>query len=415
MGSLTGHSCGYLYFWYLVLIHPRKLYLLSGNYASDMKPKNYKLMIPGPVELTSEVLNEMARPLIGHRTPEFDEILEYCQDTLKEIFSTKNDVLLITGSGTAAMDAAIASTIKEGDEYICITGGKFGERMPEIVRAYGGIAKEVDVRWGSAVNPDDVEDAVSDSNAKAITLTHNETSTGVLHDAKAIGKIAKKNDLLFIVDAITSVGGDYVETDRWGIDICITGSQKCLAAPPGMAFAAVSEKAWDTISDNRSKRGYYLDLQRYRTALKKGTTPFTPSVTLIYGLKKALEAIRAEGIENRIKRHRLLAQATRGAAKEINLELFADEDSASNTVTAIKIPDGLTDDDVRGKMKREHGILMAGGQAQLKGKIFRIGHMGNVDYTDLMAVMSSLELTLYTSGHNIILGKGLAKIQETFL
>jgi len=380
-----------------------------------MKPKRQKLMIPGPVELTPEVLSEMARPLIGHRTPDFDEILKYCQDSLKEIFSTKNDILFITGSGTAAMDAAVASTIKEGDEYVCITGGKFGERMPEIVRAYGGTAREVDARWGKAVNPADVEEAVSEGNAKAITITHNETSTGVLHDVKAIGKIAKKNDLLFIVDAITSIGGDHVGTDRWGIDVCIAGSQKCLAAPPGMAFAAVSEKAWNVISNNGSKRSYYLDLQRYRKALQKGTTPFTPSVTLIYGLKKALEAVKKEGIENRIKRHRILAMAAREAAKEMNLELFADESAASNTVTAIKIPGGLTDDDVRGRMKREYGILMAGGQARLKGKIFRIGHMGNVSYTDLMAVLSSLELTLYTSGHNIILGKGLAKAQEIFL
>lgn len=373
-----------------------------------------KLMIPGPVELSPAVLLAMAQPLIGHRTPDFEAVLEECLSGMKEIFQTKNDVVLITGSGTAGMDAAIASTIKEGDEYICLTGGKFGERFMEIVQAYGGKAKEVKVEWGRSFTVEQVENAIKESNAKAITLTHNETSTGVVHDAEAIGRLAREYDLLFIMDAITSIGGDYVLCDEWGVDICVAGSQKCLAAPPGLAFAAVSEKAWQIIQSNKS-RSYYLNLASYRKSLAKKTTPFTPSVSLVFGLHRALKEIKEEGLENRIKRHRTLARAAREAAKAMNLELFAEERFASNTVTAIRIPSKLTDEDVRGRMKKEHGILLAGGQDAVKGKIFRIGHMGNVGYLDLMEVLAALELTLKKAGHSVELGKGTAAAQKVFI
>ncbi|MEE8167460.1 MAG: alanine--glyoxylate aminotransferase family protein [Candidatus Hydrothermarchaeales archaeon] len=372
-----------------------------------------KLLIPGPVELSKEVLQAMAEPVIGHRTPDFQEILEECWGNLKDIFKTKNDVVLITGSGTAAMDAAIASTIGEGDEVVCITGGKFAERFAEIVKGYGGKARLVDVEWGSAADPKEVEKVVEESNAKAITLTHNETSTGVLHNAKAIAEIAEKHDLLFIMDAITSIGGDYVEVDKWGVDICIAGSQKCLAAPPGLAMLSVSDKAWKAIESNET-RNYYLNLASYRKALRKSTTPFTPSVSLVYGLRAALRAVKKEGLEERIKRHRKLASATREAVKALNLELLPRDEDASNTVTAIKAPPGVNADDIRKKMKEDFGILLAGGQATLKGKIFRIGHMGNISYSDLTSALEALEVTLKHLGHEVELGRGVKAAQKVF-
>ncbi len=326
---------------------------------------------------------------------------------MKKVYATKNDVAIITGSGTAAMDASIASTIKEGDEVVCIGGGKVGERFPEIVNGYAGGAITGNVEWGRTFDPAAVEKAVSESNAVAVTLTHNETSTGVLHDAAEVGRRAKESNLLFIMDAVTSVGGDRVLTDKWGVDICISGSQKCLGAPPGLGFAAVSERAWTTIEQNEGKKGFYLDLASYRKSIQKSTTPFTPAVPLIYGLKTALQEIEAEGLENRIARHHRLAKATRAAAKALGLELFADEATASNTVTAIKIPAGLTDSDVRGRLKDEYGILVAGGQEAVKGKIFRIGHMGNVDEVELLGVLSALELVLAKGGHKINLGEGV--------
>ena len=373
-----------------------------------------KLLIPGPVELDSEVLLAMAKPVMGHRTPDFEEILAECWRLLKYVYQTRNDVAIITGSGTSAMEAAVASVIKEGDEVVSITGGKFGERLAEIAAAFGAKVRKVEVEWGRTFAIEEVEKAIAESNATAITLTHNETSTGVVHDARAIGRLAREYDLLFIADCITSVGGDEVKTDEWGIDLCITGSQKCLAAPPGLGFVAVSERAWEAIESNAGKRAYYLDLAKYRKSLAKRTTPFTPSVTLIYGLHAALKKIEEETLEARIRRHRTLAEATRKAAEAMNLELFAEQRCASNTVTAIKIPPGLSDDDVRGALKREHGILVAGGQAQLKGKIFRIGHMGNVRFGDLAQVLSALELVLQKAGHELELGEGVAAAEEVF-
>ncbi len=371
-----------------------------------------RILIPGPVEMSAEVRTALAQPMMGHRTPDFNAILEECWDGLRYVYQTKNDVAIITGSGTAAMDAAVSSVVSEGDEVVCIGGGKFGERFPKIVRAFGGKAVNVPVEWGRAVSPADVESAVSKSDAVAITMTHNETSTGVLHDAEEIGKIARKNNMLFIMDAVTSIGGDDVRTDGWGVDICITGSQKCLAAPPGLGFAAVSERAWNVIENNSGKRGFYLDLASYRKSLKKSTTPFTPALSLIYGLRVALAELRAEGLENRIRRHRMLAAATREAALAMNLELFADPTHASNTVTAIKIPVGLTDSDVRGRLKDEYGILLAGGQESVKGKIFRIGHMANVDNVELLGVLSALEMVLARAGHDFTLGAGVSAAQS---
>jgi aspartate aminotransferase-like enzyme len=324
-----------------------------------------------------------------------------------------NDVAIITGSGTAAMDAAVSSTIQKGDRVVCIGGGKFGERFSKIVSAFGGVPIDVPVDWGKAVDPDEVEKTVSENTAVAITMTHNETSTGVKHDAQKIGDIAKKKNMLFIMDSITSVGGDDVRTDEWGVDICIAGSQKCLGTPPGLGFAAVSDRAWTRIEENKKKRSYYLDLALYRKSITKSTTPFTPAVSLIYALKASLEEIKNEGLENRIKRHRILGKATREAVKGMNLKLFADEAHASNTVTAIRIPENFEDKDIRGKLNEEYGILLAGGQEAVKGKIFRIGHMGNVDKVELLGVLSALEMVLKAGGHDFSIGQGLSRALES--
>lgn len=372
-----------------------------------------KIVIPGPVELSPEVLMEMAKPMMGHRTPDFEEILIDCWSNLKKIFQTKNDIALITGSGTAGIDGAIASTVQEGDEVINITGGKFGERLMEVSQAYGAKTTEVNVKWGTSFDIADVEKAVAESNAKIITLTHNETSTGVIHNAEEVGRVARENDMLFIMDGVTSVGGDEVLTDKWNVDICITGSQKCLAAPPGLAMVAMNNRALDTINDH-PRKAYYNDLAKYKKSLGKNSTPFTPSVTLIYGLHKALEMVMEEGMDARIARHRLMARATREAMKAMNVGLFADESVASNTVSSMKIPAGLDDSRVRGVMKSEFGILMAGGQAEAKGKIFRIGHMGNMEYPDLMSTLASLELTLKKGNHDFKLGSGVTAAQEVF-
>ncbi|HEQ78327.1 MAG TPA: alanine--glyoxylate aminotransferase family protein [Euryarchaeota archaeon] len=374
-----------------------------------------KLLIPGPVELDSTVSNAMAKPIMGHRTPIFSEILNECWSILKEIYNTRNDIALITGSGTSAMEAAVASVVKDSDEVVVIEGGKFGERFGEISEAFGAKVNTVPVEWGKSFTKEDVEKVVSDSNAKVITLTHNETSTGVIHNAEIVGKIAREYDMLFIMDAVTSLGGDVVETDKWGVDLCVSGSQKCLAAPPGLGFVAVSNKAYEAMENNQKRKAYYLDLLRYRKALKKETTPYSPSVSLIYGLNTALLRIKDEGINVRIERHRKLARVFREAVKAMNLELFADSSCASNTVTSIKIPEDMNDDDIRGNLLREFEILVAGGQAHVKGKIFRIGHMGNVQFGDIIQVLGAMEIILKRKGHSFKLGEGVKTALEEFL
>lgn len=374
-----------------------------------------RIFIPGPVELENEILLSMAKQIIGHRTQEFsEEVLFYCIEKMKKIYSTSNDVVIITASGTAAMDAGVASVIKEGEELIAIKGGKFGERFIEIARAYGAEVIEIDVAYGDTFDIEKIENAIKNSNAKAITLTHNETSTGVVHDASKIGKLAREYGLIFIMDAITSLGGDYVFVDKWSVDLCIAGSQKCLGAPPGLSCVSISEKAKQVINEN-SPRAYYVNLALYEKALKGRTTPFTPSVSLLFAFKKALEIIEKEGIENRIKRHRKIARACREAAKAINLELFAKEGCASNTVTAIRIPQNLNDEHIRGALKKEFNITLAGGQGELKNKIFRIGHMGSFDYFDLLGLISAIEVVLKKANHSFELGNGVKKAQEELL
>ncbi|NOZ82211.1 MAG: alanine--glyoxylate aminotransferase family protein [Euryarchaeota archaeon] len=369
-------------------------------------------MIPGPVELDEEVLLALAKPLMGHRTPEFEEMLEDCWRLLRMVYRTRNEIALITGSGTAAMEAAVASVVEPGTRVLCIGGGKFGERLGEIARCFGAEVSMLEVEWGGSFAPEEVDEALSESGAEVVTLTHNETSTGVVHSAEAVGRAAREHDALFIADAITSVGGDVVETDGWGIDLCITGSQKCLAAPPGLGFVAVSERAWEWMQERKAKHAFYLDLLRYRKALKKRTTPFTPSVTLIYGLHAALRRIERETLEARIRRHRALAEATRRAAEAMGLSLLPSREHASNTVTAIRIPQGLSDDDIRGRLKREYGILVAGGQEKLKGRIFRIGHMGEVSARELLSLLACLEQVLRCSGFEVKPGTGTEAARE---
>lgn len=369
-------------------------------------------MIPGPVELDDEVLLAMARPVMGHRTPEFEEVLEECWRLLGMVYRTKNEVAIITGSGTAAMEAAVASVVEPGTRVLSIGGGKFGERLGEIARCFGAEVSRLEVEWGGTFSAEEVDEALSESGAEVVTLTHNETSTGVVHDAGEVGRLAREHGALFIADAITSVGGDVVETDAWGIDLCITGSQKCLAAPPGLGFVAVSERAWERMQEVRNRHAFYLDLLRYRKALRKRTTPFTPSVSLIYGLHAALKRIERETLEARIRRHRALAEATRRAAEAMNLELLPEREHASNTVTAIRIPEGLSDADVRGRLKEEYGILVAGGQEKLKGRIFRIGHMGEVRAGELLSLLACLEQVLRCSGHGVKPGAGTEAARE---
>ncbi len=375
------------------------------------------LMIPGPTRVSPRVLKAMSKNIVNHRSAVFGEILNDTNDMMSEVFQTDNQSYLITGSGTAAMEAAIGNVIEKGDRVLNIVGGKFGERFMRITETYQGIPVELEVEWGHAVNPEDVRYILEEEeDIKAVTIVHNETSTGVANPIEEVGKILKDFDALYVVDTVSSLGGADVQVDNYGIDICVTGSQKCLAAPPGMAAITLNDDAWDVVDKTKSKT-YYLDMKSYRKSGDKNVpeTPYTPSVSLMYAMNEALSIIMEEGLEARIKRHEQAAKATINGVKAMGLELFAKEEVSSTTVTAVKIPEGMTDKNLRGTMRNKYRIELAGGQDHLKGNVFRIGHMGNITHREIISTIAALEMALKEYGYEVELGSGVAAVQETYM
>jgi aspartate aminotransferase-like enzyme len=339
----------------------------------------------------------MSKPMINHRSKEFAEIYDECVSILKDVFRTKNDVFIISGSGTAGMEAALSNVV-DGNDVITIVNGKFGERFKEIAELYGNTIP-VEYRWGNSIELEDVEVAL-ESGAKVVTMVHNETSTGILNPAKEVSALAKKYDALFIMDGITSIGGMDVPIDKWGVDIAIAGSQKCIAAPPGLVAISISERAWERIDHNQAP--YYLDLKGYqRYANKEVTqTPYTPAIPLFFALQEALRILKEEGMQERVNRHRRYAEAIRNAILAMGLELFPclnDVSRYSNTITAVNMPEELTDKKLRNGV-REKGVIIAGGQGDLAGKIFRIGNMGAISEKEILLTIRALESVLADHG-----------------
>jgi aspartate aminotransferase-like enzyme len=375
------------------------------------------LMIPGPTRVSSRVLKAMSESIVNHRSAVFGEILIDTNEMMSEVFQTENQSYLITGSGTAAMEAALGNVIEKGDKVLNIVGGKFGERFMQITETHNGIPVELEVEWGNAANPDDVRYILEEEEEiKAVTMVHNETSTGVANPIEEIGKVLNDYDALYIVDTVSSLGGADVQVDNFGIDMCVTGSQKCLAAPPGMAAITLNDDAWNVI-DKTEPKTYYLDMKKYRKSGAKSVpeTPYTPSVSLMYAMKEALSIIMEEGLEARIKRHELAAKATVNGVKAIGLELFANEDVSSSTVTAVNIPEGMTDKNFRGTMRNKYRIELAGGQDHLKGNVFRIGHMGNITHREIISTIAAIEMSLKEFGYEVELGTGVAAVQDTYM
>jgi len=363
------------------------------------------LMMPGPVPVAPRVLRAMSKSMINHRSAEFAAIYDDCREVLADVFQTKNDIFVISGSGTAGMEAAVGSVVESGDKVVAIENGKFGERFKDLAALYGDVVP-LEFEWGTSVDLELVKEKL-EAGAKAITLVHNETSAGILNPAAEIGKLAKKHDALFIMDGVTSLGGDEVKVDEWGVDIAVVGSQKCLAAPPGLAMVSVSEKAFEVMNDVK-KRPYYNDLKAYKKSGDKARTetPYTPAIPLFYALQEALHIVKEEGMEARINRHRVLSEAVRAGVAEMNIEMFPqlnEYSQYSNTVSAMKAPEGIDGEDIKGDMKKR-GIIVAGGQAHLKGKIFRIGSMGNATARDVLSTLQELEIVLKKRGNLESLG-----------
>ena len=361
--------------------------------------KELLLMLPGPVPMPERVRLAMSRQAINHRSAEFGAVYADCVRVLKTAFGTTNDLLVISGSGTAGTEAAVANFGRD-KEIACIVNGKFGERLFKISQRYGR-AHEIGSPWGTLVDLEALEGRL-EQGAEIVTLVHNETSAGIKNPAEEIGKLAKKHDALFLMDAITSVGGDAVEADAWGADVVITGSQKCLAAPAGLAAVSVSNRAWERLCKNPP---YYLDLAAYRKSAsgRPMETPYTPAVPLFLALREACLILEEEGLAARIARHQKLAKATRAAAEAWEVSLFPKigaKHEYSTTVTAFAYPDGIKDDEMRAIVKRM-GILIAGGQDQLKGKIFRIGSMGAVSAPEILSTLAATQYALNKLGHKM--------------
>ncbi len=372
-----------------------------------------QLFSPGPVDVPDDVLLSMARPLVHHRDPAFEEIFAEVREGLKYVFQTKQDVLILASSGTGAMEAAVVNTLCRGDTALVVRGGKFGERWGEICEAYGVKVVPIDVVWGEAVEPDLVARALeADPTIKAVMVQACETSTGVLNPIKELCEIVKGRDnTILIIDAISALGGVSLPMDEWGIDVMVAGSQKALMVPPGLAFIALSEKAWRFVEVSDLPK-YYFDLKEELKMQRKNQTHFTPAISLIVGLREALRRIKAEGLERVFKRHMVLARATQEAVKAMGLEVFSK--APSPTVTAIKVPPSVNGEKLKDRLEERHGIVIAGGQEALKGKVIRIAHMGYFQPADMLKVIAALELELRELGYPVEPGAGVRAAQKVF-
>ncbi len=372
-----------------------------------MDMENNVFMLAGPVKMHPRVLKAMQMPAIAHRSAEFKEVNREIKELLHYLFQTKARVTVLNGSGTAGLDAAISNLLKKGDRVLNIANGKFSERFYEISKVYANPTL-YSVEWGKAPDIDRVAELLEENEFKAVTLCHNETSTALTNPAKEIARLAKKHGAFFILDVITSLGGIPVDFDGWGVDIAVVGSQKCIAAPAGLAAVAVSDEAYEALHSDGS---YYLNLKAHLDKMEdKNDTPYTPATHLYLAFREALRLLKEEGLENRIARTHRLAEATRAAVKAMGLELFPDPNYASDTVTGVWYPEGI-DDSLRKNLREKHGVVIAGGQAHVKGKIFRIGHMGICDFTDLLPTIGALEIELQNMGYTgFNLGDGVEEV-----
>jgi aspartate aminotransferase-like enzyme len=375
--------------------------------------KNY-LLTPGPTPLPPQVCEAMARPIIHHRTPQFQQILKEATEGLKYVFQTKNDVFILASSGTGAMEAAVANLLSPADTALVVQGGKFGERWTELCQAFGVSCQVMDVEWGKAVAPLEVAKRLKDNpKIKALFVTLCETSTGVVTDIQAMGKIVRDTQAALVVDAISGLGAIDLKTDEWGCDVVVSGSQKGLMLPPGLGFISVSPKAMRFIEASKGPC-YYFDLKKAKKAMDKTDTPFTPAISLIIALNEALKMIREDGLENIFIRHRKMADATRAAVKAMGLQLFAPT-ASSDVVTAVCVPTGIDGEKLVKTMRDTYGVTIAGGQDELKGKVFRIAHMGFIEEADIIAGISCLEKVLTQMGFKFVLGSGVKAAEEVFL
>jgi aspartate aminotransferase-like enzyme len=378
-----------------------------------MAEKRY-LLTPGPTPVPPEVLAELAKPVIHHRERDFRDIYERCLARLQAVYRTKNDVLMFTTSGTGAFESAVANLTSAGDRQLVLSAGNFGERWAGMARAFGADLVHARLEWGETPEPEDLRSALADAgDVKVVYLTHSETSTGVVCDVQALAAVAKEAGALVVVDAVSSLGAVPLESDLWDIDVVVSGSQKALMCPPGLAFASVSDAALAASASATAPR-YVMDWERTRKGQAKLDAPFTPAVSIVRALDVALGLLLDEGLEAAFDRHARLGRACREGAKAMGLELFSPDEERSAVVTAIRAPDGVDSTAVVKGLRDRFGMTIANGQGDLKGKIFRIGHIGWFDIFDITSALAAVELVLTDAGAEIERGVAVTRALEAW-
>ncbi len=377
--------------------------------------KKTYLLAPGPTPVPETINLEMAAPMVHHRTPQFSKIFGEAAEDAKYLFQTKQDVIILASTGTGGMESCITNLFSPGDKVLVVNGGKFGERWGKISESYGLEPVNVNVEWGQPVDANKVKEILDkDKDIRAILVQASETSTAVAHPIEALSKLTRdRDDILLVVDGITGVGVFPLPMDEWGIDAVVTGSQKALQLPPGLALVALSEKAWK-FADQSKCPHFYFDLKKERKNLANQTSAYTPAVSLVIGLRAVLKSFIEEGMDNVHKRHNRLARATRAAAKALGLNMVA-PDAPADSLTGVFLPDGIDGGKFVKSLRDDFGVTMAGGQDQWKGKVVRIAHLGYVDTFDTIVAIAAIEMALKKFGHPVELGKGVAAAQAILL
>jgi aspartate aminotransferase-like enzyme len=369
-----------------------------------------QLRIPGPTPLPERVVRAMSRPMIDHRGPEFAAILAEVTKGAKRVFKTKHDLLLLTSSGTGGLESAVANLVSPGDEVVVALCGNFGERFAALAAAYGADVVRLEFEWGQPVDPDDLRLTVDrHPKAKVVLLTHNETSTGLTNPLRELARVGRERDRIVVVDGVSSISSIDIETDAWGIDVAVSGSQKGWMAPPGLALVSVSERAWTHQTVARSPR-FYFDWKEARAWAEKGMTPFTPAVPVAFALQEGLHMLEEEGLEGVYERHARLARATQAGLEALGFQLYAREGYRSHTVTSAVPPPGLDVNALRKLLDTKHGVVIAGGQGKMAGKMVRVGHLGAVAEGDVVQVIWAIEQALEELDIAPADGRGVAAV-----
>jgi serine---pyruvate transaminase len=373
------------------------------------------LMTPGPTPVPPSVLLAQGSPLVYHRGPGYGQLLREVTAGLKAMLETEGDVLVFTASGTGGLESTVANLFSPGDRVVVPVAGYFGERFAKIALAFGLDVRRIDSEWGTAAKPDELADALAEAPTKGVLAQHSETSTGVIHDIEVLGKVTKDSGALFVVDVISSLGAVPYRGDAWGVDVAVGGSQKALGATPGIAFVSVSEAAWAATREAKNPR-FYFDWAAYKQSydLPDPESPWTPAISLMLGLREALRLFQDEGQEAVLERHRILAEATKEGVRALGLDLDGEFPERGWAVTAVRAPEGIDGNELVARIRKDHGIILAPGQGPLKGKVFRIGHLGHYDRFDIVRCLAALELTLEAMGYPTKRGAAVAAAEGVF-